>query len=430
MENKIIAIKEMLREIHYGRNVDEAKEKLKDILLSVKPWEIPIIEQQLIKDGITVAQIANMCNVHIEIFKSQLNLQENLKNIPEWHPLDILLKENENIIRDSELISFYVKTIENEKDKEKLKTILEELKNFIRTIWDIKNHYLKLQLIVYPYLERRGITAVPRVLWTKEDEIMDNLRDATKSLFENKDLDTIIKKLKELSSSLSDQVYREDNILYPTIWVLFKEGEWAMIHEQFFKLGFYKLYPSPDSWKSNAQKIYPFQVESRISDEDVKKLPEEMRNVIMSFGLDQDNYSPRDENSIVLNEGYLNAEEINSIFHALPFEITFIDKNDRLKFFNDGNDIYFKRTKATVGRKVELCHPPKSVHMVKKIIEDFKNGKRDVAEFWINIKDRKIHIRYFPVRDSNGEYLGTLEVVQDITDIKKIEGEKRLMDFR
>jgi len=124
----------------------------------------------------------------------------------------------------------------------------------------------------------------------------------------------------------------------------------------------------------------------------------------------------------------LAPHEIDAIFRTLPVDITFIDKDDRVRFFSGGHRI-FARNKTILGRKVELCHPPKSVHIVKKILKAFKEGRKQVAEFWIPFGGRMVHIRYFPVRDSNGEYLGTLEVVQDITDIKKIEGEKRLLDW-
>ncbi|RLG41382.1 MAG: hypothetical protein DRN78_04320 [Thermoproteota archaeon] len=111
----------------------------------------------------------------------------------------------------------------------------------------------------------------------------------------------------------------------------------------------------------------------------------------------------------------------------LPFEITFIDANDRLRYYTEQPDMLFLRTKVALGRKVGLCHPPSSLHLIKRIVEDFKSGKRDVAEFWIDMGGRKVHIRYSPVRDDQGNYMGTVEVVQDITNIQKLSGEKRLL---
>ena len=128
--------------------------------------------------------------------------------------------------------------------------------------------------------------------------------------------------------------------------------------------------------------------------------------------------------------GSLSEEEVEAVLDSLPVDVSFIDKEDRVKYFNKTEGRIFVRTKAVIGRKVQLCHPQKSVHIVNKILEAFKTGKKDVAEFWINLNDRLILIKYFAVRNKNGKYLGTVEVTQDITDIKKIEGQKRLLDWK
>lgn len=128
--------------------------------------------------------------------------------------------------------------------------------------------------------------------------------------------------------------------------------------------------------------------------------------------------------------GTLSKEEAEAVLDSLPVDISFVDKEDRVKYFNKAGKRIFVRTKAVIGREAQLCHPKKSVHVVNKILESFKTNKKDVAEFWIQMNNRLIHIRYFAVRDKNGEYLGTMEVTQDITDIKKIEGEKRLLDWK
>ena len=136
------------------------------------------------------------------------------------------------------------------------------------------------------------------------------------------------------------------------------------------------------------------------------------------------------EGMLQFETGSLSKEEVEAVLDSLPIDISFIDKEDRVKYFNKAEGRIFVRTKAVIGRKVQLCHPQKSVHVVNRILEAFKTGKKDVAEFWINLNDRLILIRYFAVRGKNGKYLGTVEVTQDITDIKKIEGQKRLLDWK
>ena len=140
--------------------------------------------------------------------------------------------------------------------------------------------------------------------------------------------------------------------------------------------------------------------------------------------------APAPEGVLQFETGSLSKEEIEAILNALPVDISFVDANDAVKYFNKAEKRIFVRTKAVIGRKVQLCHPQKSVHIVNKILEAFKTGKKDVAEFWIAMDNRLIHIIYFAVRDKDGKYLGTMEVTQDLTDIKKIEGQKRLLDWK
>ena len=124
----------------------------------------------------------------------------------------------------------------------------------------------------------------------------------------------------------------------------------------------------------------------------------------------------------------LSTETLEAIFDALPVEMSFVDDTDTVRYYSKGDKRIFKRTPAVIGKKVQNCHPQKSLHKVEQVVSELKSGKRDVAEFWIDLKGRKIYIRYFAVKDKTGKYIGTLEVTQDITDLQKIEGEKRLLD--
>ncbi len=125
----------------------------------------------------------------------------------------------------------------------------------------------------------------------------------------------------------------------------------------------------------------------------------------------------------------LSKEQLAGILEAIPVEISFVDESDSVKFWNKHETRIFKRPASVIGKSVQNCHPKDSVDKVNQILSDFKSGKRDSAEFWINLKNRKVYIRYFAVRDKAGKYLGTLEATQDITEIKEIEGEKRLLEY-
>ncbi len=127
--------------------------------------------------------------------------------------------------------------------------------------------------------------------------------------------------------------------------------------------------------------------------------------------------------------GELPIGTLKAIFDTLPVDITFVDEADTVRYYSKGDDRIFRRTPAVIGRKVPDCHPKESLDKVNQVLSELKSGERKMAEFWIDLKGRKIYIRYFAVKDENGKYLGTLEVTQDITDIQKITGQKRLLDM-
>ena len=441
-------LKSILRKIHRGASANEFKPELKKILSSIKPWEIALLEQELMKEGISPFDIAAVCEIHVDLFRDLIVKDKELLKIPPGHPLHTLLEENNEIVIDSEKLTLYANAL-----RQKRQEAIDELRKILLELLSIKKHFMKLQMLIFPYLERKEITAIPRVLWTKEDQIVHQIKEALGLLndyVEGKaNLEDLREHLLNLSKALVDEVFRENNILFPTLKVLLTDNEWLAIKLEEDIIGHYKVTPKGE-WKPHVKPVYPYELDEEISEEQLRKLPEEVRNIILYLRgeLAEPSALPEEleamkrklkeigdeakqyirHGDVELKEGYLSKEEINAIFNTLPFEITFVDKNNRLRYYNVPKERFFTRTKTAWNRPVGFCHPPRSVHLVRKIIEEFRNGKRDVAEFWINMKGRLIHIRYFPVRSEKGEYLGALEIVQDITDIKKIEGEKRLLD--
>ncbi|GAG34056.1 unnamed protein product, partial [marine sediment metagenome] len=133
--------------------------------------------------------------------------------------------------------------------------------------------------------------------------------------------------------------------------------------------------------------------------------------------------------ALVFPTGSLTFEQLRGLFAALPVDLTFVDADDRVAYFSEGADRVFARSKAIIGRKVQHCHPPGSVGIVEKILADFRARRQDVAEFWIELHGKFVHIRYFAVRDEQGEYLGTLEVTQDAAHVRSLTGERRLLEY-
>jgi DUF438 domain-containing protein len=131
----------------------------------------------------------------------------------------------------------------------------------------------------------------------------------------------------------------------------------------------------------------------------------------------------------MLPTGNVSLEQLVGIFGTLPFDLTFVDADDRVAFFTEGPDRVFARSKAIIGRKVHNCHPPKSVETVDQILSDFKAGRQSVAEFWINFQEKFVHVRYFAVRAEDGRYLGTVELTQDLSPLRALQGERRLLEY-
>ncbi len=128
--------------------------------------------------------------------------------------------------------------------------------------------------------------------------------------------------------------------------------------------------------------------------------------------------------------GSLREEQVKAILNTLPVDITFIDSEDTVRFFNNPEKRVFMRPKAVIGRKVHQCHPQKSLHVVEKIVGSFKSGEKSTAEFWISLKGRFVHIQFYALRDGAGKYVGAMEVVQDLTELRALQGEKRLLDWK
>ncbi|MEM3524470.1 MAG: DUF438 domain-containing protein [Thermoplasmata archaeon] len=385
-------LKGILKKLHEGATPENVKAEFREFLSQVTPLEIARAEEELIKEGIPREEIRKLCDLHLKIFNE---LQGGKMDVPDGHPLKILLTEHEM------LLGFAGELLQIARDwggseHEKLEHVIEHLKSS-------ESHYVREENALFPYLERHGITEPPQVMWMEHDMIRE-IKKEIYAIAESNDVD--VAKLQEttlkLLENLQSHFYKENNILFPTALRVISEEEWKEARKEFDELGYCCFTPSTVLGVGQT----------------VVGTKEEHRN-LKALCVDGE---------VPLDTGKLSVEELDAILNALPVDISFVDKEDTVRYYNDTKDRIFPRTKAVIGRKVQNCHPQKSLEKVNAIINDFKAGKRDKAEFWINLKGRQIYIRYFPVRNKQGEYLGCLEVTQDITEIKKIEGEKRLLD--
>ena len=405
-KNKKEILKELIKQLHAGVSPEEVKERFKRALEGVSPLEISKIEQELVEEGMPKEEIQRLCDVHIAVFREQLEKQK--LDIPVGHPISILMEEHKIMLQLTEKLETIANKIQQGSDMSYVGNEIHQLEHIAKDFQDSEKHYLREENVLFPILEKHGITEPPSIMWTEHNQIREKKKELHNLIknhdaVEFRDFKEQLGKIAGASKNLlSSHFFKENNILFPTALRVISNDEWKDIRKEFDEIGYCCFTPT--------------QVTAPLETEEVKK--QKTEETIEA------------EEMLQFETGSLSKEEVEAILDSLPVDISFVDKEDRVKYFSKAEGRIFVRTKAVIGRKVQLCHPQKSVHVVNGIIEAFKTGKKDVAEFWIEINGRLIHIRYFAVRDKKGEYLGTVEVTQDITDIKKIEGQKRLLDWK
>lgn len=418
---KVELLKQVLKSIHRGEDVSEIKKKFRELLAQVSPFEIPLIEQELVKEGIPIREILKLCDLHVELFREYLQSRE-LSGIPKGHPLDILLKENEYILKLGEALSLYANALARSKTTDEALNHIEGLKKTLSELKKTRIHYRKIQMGLFPYLERRGIIAVPRVLWGREDQLLVKIRELHTYTTSReprelvKEKNRLVEKALEVAREISELVFRENKILYPAVWAMFSEGEWAAIKEVFDDIGY--LVDVEHEWKPQAKPVYPYEIAGPVvTKEQLERLPKEMRSIIESRGITPDKYEIRRPRDLDLETGFLSVEEVKEIFNSLPLEITYADNNDRIRYYTHSKLVKgFIRTKTILARRVEFCHPPRLEGLVRKTINELKEGKKPFAEFWTKQGDRILRVLIVPVINKEGEYLGTIEIVEDLTE--------------
>lgn len=421
-EEKIELMKKIIIKADESNNFEWAKKEFAKLLKNTNADEISQMEQNLISQGYPVEKIQNLCDLHVSVFESSLKKKTSLKKMP-GHPIHTFILENKELKKRLKLILSDLKNLKRKNYKDislfnKIKNEFEDLKLF-------EKHYLRKENQLFPYLEKKGFTGPSKVMWAKDDEIrvqikqisqiFDNIQDIKENEINQQEYIALIEKLKKLASDMNAMIFKEEKILFPASHRKISEEEWLRIKDGESAIGYSWVIPG-SLWDAYALR--------KIKKDLKNKYDKNYENNQVST-IDQINQRER----INLDVGILTLNQLNLMLSNLPVDISFIDENDKVAFYSNNAERIFPRSPAVIGREVQNCHPPKSVHLVNKILENFKKGVKDHADFWIDLNGRLIYIRYFAVRDKYGKYLGTLEVSQDITEIKKLEGEKRLLDF-
>jgi hypothetical protein len=396
--HRIETLKGIIRQLHDGADPESLKAEFGDLLAEVGVSEIAAMENSLMADGMEQAEIQRMCDVHAAVLGGSGSCAP--VDVPTGHPVQTFQLENDRI---REIVGSYRAAVEAiGAGAGGLDQALEAWRQAHDELDGVKVHYLRKEYLVFPYLEKAGIGGPPKVMWGVHDEIRAKIAAAAELLDNAAELDaeqlglvaeTVLEPMLEQIESMTS---KEDRILWPMCLEHLTVRDWEAIRGQWDEFGKGLVEPA-GIWLP----VLPQLPESPV------ELPS--------------------DDAITLPSGHLSLRQLTALLNTLPMDITFVDADDRVGFFTEGSDRIFARNRSIVGRKVEDCHPPKSVHIVEQVVSDLKSGRRDVAEFWIQMGPRFVHIRYFAVRDETGEFLGTLEVTQDIAPLRALEGERRLM---
>ncbi|MCU0229153.1 MAG: DUF438 domain-containing protein [Bryobacterales bacterium] len=400
-KHRIETLKHIIRHLHAGQAPDEVREQMRRLVGETDYAEIVAMEQELIAEGMPVEEIQSMCDLHSQVTRDVL-VQLPAPSLPGGHPADTMRKENAALTRVLGDMRMAMAEIQTLSDNAIPKGALLKWRHCYNELMDIDKHYQRKENAIFSRLEAHGITGPSKVMWAKDDEVRDVLKELGRALAVTDGLAGEWKMVAQtlglaVVNAVSEMIYKEENILIPMCLNLFTEEDWGEIWLASPRYGWCLVEPG---------KGY--------------QPPEKILRAGKQIPMSED---------IALPTGTLNLKQLTAIFGTLPVDLTFVDAEDRVAFFSEGPDRVFARSRAVLGRKVQHCHPPKSVDTVDQILADFRSGRQNVAEFWIHFHGRFVHIRYFAVRDDAGAYAGTLEVTQDVSPIRALEGERRLLEY-
>lgn len=407
-ETRHEVLKAIIRDLHEGGDFEDAKRRFSTLIKDVNAVEIASMEQKLISEGMPETEVKRLCDVHVKVFQESLEAKQ-AASAPKGHPVDTFMAENRACESLLGKIDSVLGRIGDPPDAETFRSFSKNLDRLFEGLAQIDLHYLRKENQLFPILEKHGVTGPTQVMWALDDDIRGQIKSC-RALLDQGDVAGFAGVARVAVTALRDMIYKEERILFPLALETLSAEEWEAVRHGEAEIGY--------AW-----------VEPAFSAPSVPALPAGTTARVQETGVTaQGSSASAHAGALAFDTGRLTLEQANLLLRHLPVDVSFVDEKDEVAYYSDTKERIFPRSSGVIGRKVENCHPPKSVHVVKKILEDFRAGRRDVAEFWIQMKGRFVHIRYFAVRDGSSAYKGCLEVSQDVTDIRNLKGEKRLLD--
>lgn len=394
-------------------SLEEARKALKDRVQHLAPYEIAIIEQEMVEETEDEC-IKEDIQAMLEVFQDVLVTKD--QELPENHPISCYRRENAKM---KELLLSVEDLVQYPLIKNQWLELYEDLLKF-------KIHLSRKQNQLYPVLEKKGFTRPTTTMWTLDDFIRDEISECYNLLLEDKE-EEFIGKQAELVADVRDLMDKEENILYPTSLEMINEEEFRYMAEGDREIGF--AYISVQADKSGNSASASSSASASTAGAPLSGLSsapgfaEELAGLLGKYGFNNK------EEKLNVTTGQLTLEQINLIYQHMPVDLSYVDENELVCFYTDTKHRVFPRSKNVIGRDVKNCHPKASVHIVEEIIKKFRSGEQDKAEFWINKPDLFIYIIYYAVRDENGKFRGVLEMMQDCTHIRSLQGSQTLLTW-
>jgi hypothetical protein len=400
--HRISVLKEIIQHLHAGAAPELVKEQLRKIVGETDATEIMAMEQQLMAEGMPVEEVRAMCDLHSQVTRDVLVQLAPPPSVEPGHPLDTFRRENAALKQVITTMRGTFAEIAEHAPSTDVKEVVFRLRQSANDLMDLDKHYQRKEHALFSCLERHGITGPSKVMWSKDDEVRSLLKQMNQAAHDcGSTVDDVSPFFAQFSqsalSAVEEMIFKEENILFPMSLQTLTPNEWAEIWSASPQYGWCLVEP---------QKGYLPPASAAAATGTVPK-----------------------DGTIMMPTGHVSVEQLTAVLSTLPLDLTFVDAEDRVAFFSEGPNRIFARSKAIIGRKVQHCHPPRSADTVNKILDDFRSGGQNVAEFWINFQGKFVHIRYFAVRDDEGKYLGTVELTQDLGPLRQLCGERRLLAY-
>ncbi len=411
-------LKHMIQELHSGEAPEMVKNRVKELLKNIPYNEVVEVEQELISEGLPEEEVLKFCDIHSSVLEGSITSHQ--PQFPTGHPVDTIKKENievANVTKKVKDLFDSIPNIESGAD-DQVSAVILKLKALFNSLYDLDKHYKRKEYLLFPFLEKAAITGPPKVMWGKHDEIREQLKASIEALTpgsittKEELMSVVVLLLGPAIEAVDSMIMKEEEILLPMCMEKFSEENWYQIYLETPVYG-YCLYDPREEWKPELSVV-----------ENLKKSQLEEGSPAAS-GVTYTDGAP-----VRLSSGSFDLKELEALFVTIPIDITYVDADDKVKFFSHSPNRVFERNRSIIGRDVRLCHPPGSVNIVEQILEDFKSGKENQAKFWLsNFMGRFVYIEYTALRGKENEYLGVIEVTQDITEFRKLEGDQRLLSY-